>query len=99
MYSLARSDRLVVDVGMTLAEMAVQYVSSGKGDTTDVTRVVWIIVVVVGVAGQSGPSLVSLATNRALVHCEASDHVPVIIDRVSPHSGSNMELEAPDGNA
>jgi hypothetical protein len=79
--------------------MAVQYVSSGKGDTTDVTRVVWIIVVVVGVAGQSGPSLVSLATDRALVHCEASDHVPMIIDQVLPLSGSKIELEAPDGNA
>jgi hypothetical protein len=99
MYSLTRSTDRLVDVGMTLAEMAVQYVSSGKGDTADVTRVVWIIVVVVGVAGQGGPSLVCLATNRALVHCEASDHVQLIIDRVFPPSGSNIELEAPDGNA
>ena len=58
---------------MPLAEMAVQYVSSGKRNTADVTRVVGIIVMVVGVAGQGGPSLVSLAADGALIHLEASD--------------------------
>lgn len=72
MYSLTRSSRLV-GVDVTLAKMAVQYVSSSKRDTTDVTRVVWSIAVIVSVAGKSGPSLVGLAANGALVHCEASD--------------------------
>jgi hypothetical protein len=49
-YSLARSSRLI-DVDMALAEMAVQYISSGKRDTTNVTRVVRIIIVIVSVPG------------------------------------------------
>jgi hypothetical protein len=77
MYSLARSSGLV-DVNMALAEMAVQYVSSGKCDTTDVTSVVWIIVVIVGVSRQGSPCLVGLAANAALVHCEASDDAQLI---------------------
>jgi hypothetical protein len=36
---------------MALAEMAVQYISSGKRDTTNVTRVVRIIIVIVSVPG------------------------------------------------
>jgi hypothetical protein len=72
MYSLARSSKLV-DVDMTLAEVAVQYVSSGKRNTTDVTRVVWVVVVIVSVARKSCPGLVGLAANGAFVHFEASD--------------------------
>jgi hypothetical protein len=58
---------------MTLAEMAVQYVSSGERNTTNVTRVVWVVVVIVSVARKSCPGLVGLAANGALVHFEASD--------------------------
>jgi hypothetical protein len=69
-YPLARSGRFV---DVSLAEMAVQYVSSGKRDTTDVTRMVWVIVVVVSVAGQCSPGFVGLAANGALVHSSDLD--------------------------
>jgi hypothetical protein len=72
-YPLARSSRLF-GVGMPLAEMAIQYVSSGKRDTADVTRVMRIVVMIVGVARQCGPSLVCLAADGAFVHLEASGY-------------------------